>query len=103
MWQAHEYISGMALPITSHRQWGGFPEIWALCRWQKSEAFVFGQVQEASGPVVRLLCPPIGNAGHATVCLMWVGGGHYDVCFVSADKLAALRPSVEATDLGGIR
>ena len=91
MWQAQEYIKGMASPILSQDQWGGFPEIWALCRWRKAEAFVFGQVQKASGPVVRLLCPPIGEAGGATVCLLWVGGGHYDVCFVSAEKLAALR------------
>ena len=93
MWQAHEYCKGMALPILSQKQWGGFPEIWALCRWRKAEAFVFGEVQGASGPVVRLLCQPIGEAGGATVCVMWVGGVHYDVCFVSADKLSALRPS----------
>jgi hypothetical protein len=81
---ADEYVKGMALPVISRCQWGGFPEFCALAKWLKLRVWCFVEFQDKS---VKLLCEPIGSSEDTPISLLWCGGCHYDACRLSTHQL----------------
>jgi hypothetical protein len=75
---------GMALPVTSRCQWGGFPEFCALAQWLNLRVWCFVEFLDKS---VKLLCEPIGSRKATPISLLWCGGCHYDACRLSTHQL----------------
>jgi hypothetical protein len=90
---ADDYVKGMALPVTSRSQWGGFPEFCAMAEWLKVRVWCFVEFQDKS---VKLLCEPIGEIDATPISLLWCGGCHYDACRLSALQLNECLPASDS-------
>jgi hypothetical protein len=90
---ADEYVKGMALPVTSRCQWGGFPEFCAMAKWLSLRVWCFVEFLDKS---VKLLCEPIGKRDATPISLLWCGGCHYDACRLSALQLSECLPASDS-------